>query len=262
MQIYQRKRNFTIWDTVGICAITKKEFIQEAFSMPTSPVSATINLVGIPALISAKENKQYAEMYNKATMTTIDGMPVVRKCIRKGLKCERCAAPDIMGPVFSESIKRGKSHYFYGGKDEEVLKKMRDNLEHDYPGIKIAGMYSPPFRPLTEKEDEAVCKEINSLSPDFLWVGIGAPKQEMWMQEHREKIHGTVMIGVGAGFNFIAGTLDKSPGWMEKASLEWLFRLYKEPRRLWKRYILGGVKYIYFSLDYFFNERKGKIQSG
>lgn len=111
-------------------------------------------------------------------------------------------------------------------------------------------MYSPPFRALTEEEDKKICDEINELKPDFLWVGIGAPKQEMWMWKHQEKIHNTVMFGVGAGFNFFAGTLDKAPKWMEKASLEWLFRLSKEPKRLWRRYILGGFKYLYYSAEY------------
>ena len=150
--------------------------------------------------------------------------------------------------MFKESVTQNRTHYFYGGKNDEVLRALRENLERDYPGIRISGMYSPPFRPLTDEEDRAVCEEINSLHPDFLWVGIGAPKQEMWMWKHREKIQNTVMLGVGAGFDFFAGTLDKAPAWMEKASLEWLYRLIKEPKRLWKRYILGGVKFLYLRL--------------
>lgn len=246
--IYQRKRDFDVWGIVGLCATTREGFVKEAFSMPTEPVSATIDLVGVPAVISAKENPKIAEMYNKCTMAAIDGMPIVKIGLRKGYKCERCAAPDIMGMMFEESIKQKKTHYFYGGKDQNVLKNLRENLEKNYPGIQIVGMYSPPFRPLTEEEDNKICDEINALHPDFLWVGIGAPKQELWMWHHEKKIHGTVMLGVGAGFNFFAGTLEKAPKWMEKASLEWLFRLIKEPRRLWRRYIWGGVKYLYYSI--------------
>lgn len=248
-QVYQRKRNFEVCGIVGVCAMTKREFVLEVFSMPTTPVSGTVNLVGVPAIISAKENPKIAEMYNRSTMAAIDGMPIVKIGRRRGINCERCAAPDIMGEVFAESIKWGKTHYFYGGKDENVLKKLCANLEKDYSGIKILGMYSPPFRPLTEDEDKLICEEINGLHPDFLWVGIGAPKQEMWMLEHQKKIHNTVMFGVGAGFDFFAGTLDKAPEWMEKASLEWLFRLIKEPRRLWRRYILGGIKWIYYNME-------------
>lgn len=258
--VYQRKRDFTVCDIIGICATTRKEFIKEVFTMPTSPISATIDLVGVPAIISAKENPKYAKMYNSATMTAIDGMPIVRIGRKKGILCERCAAPDIMGLVFEESIKQGKTHYFYGGKNDTVLKKLVENLGKKYKGIKIVGMYSPPFRPLTEEEDKKVCKEINSLHPDFLWVGIGAPKQEMWMWEHQRKIKNTVMLGVGAGFDFFAGTLDKAPVWMEEAGLEWLFRFIKEPKRLWRRYILGGVKYLFYSAETKWKEQKRKWQ--
>ena len=248
MEIYQRKRDFTVCG-VGFCPTTRAEFINEAFSMPTTPVSGTIDLIGVPGVISAKEDSKVAEMYAASSFAAIDGMPIVKIARRKGFTCERCAAPDIMGMVFEESVKQGKTHYFYGGKDDEVLKKLRENLEKDFPGIQIIGMYSPPFRPLTDEEDEKICNEINELHPDFLWVGIGAPKQEMWMWNHREKIQGTVMMGVGAGFNFFAGTLDKAPAWMEKASLEWFYRLTKEPKRLWKRYVLGGVKWFFFRVE-------------
>lgn len=248
-KVYRKERDFTICGAVGVCATTREEFVQTAFSLPTEPASATIALVGVPAVISAKENPDVAQMYAGVTMAAIDGMPIVRLGQKKGFRCERCAAPDVMGMMFAESVRQKKTHYFYGGKDDGVLAKLRENLEKDYPGIQIAGMYSPPFRPLTPEEDAAVCREINELKPDFLWVGIGAPKQEMWMWNHREKIHGTVMLGVGAGFDFFAGTLAKAPEWMEKASLEWLFRLAKEPKRLWRRYILGGVKYLLYSLE-------------
>lgn len=249
MEIYQRKRDLTVCGIVGVCATTKEEFVKEAFSMPTTPVSGTIDLVGVPAIISAKEDPKVAQMYASCSFAGIDGMPIVKLAQKQGIQCERCAAPDIMGMMFAESVKQGKTHYFYGGKDNEVLTKLRENLERDYPGIQIVGMYSPPFRPLTEEEDKQICDEINALKPDFVWVGIGAPKQEMWMWEHREKIHGTVMLGVGAGFNFFAGTLDKAPAWMEKASLEWFYRLAKEPKRLWRRYVLGGVKWLYYRAE-------------
>lgn len=245
MKAYQRKRNLEVCG-IGFCALTMDQLMEELFSLPTEPVSATVDLVGVPGIISAKENPKVAETYKFSTMTIIDGMPIVKIARKKGQRCDRCAAPDIMPCIFEKSVEKGKTHYFYGGKDDNVLKKLRKNLERDYPEIQIVGMYSPPFRPLTEEEDKAVCSEINTLHPDFLWVGIGAPKQEIWMADHIEKIHNTVMLGVGAGFNFFAGTLDKAPKWMEKASLEWLFRLTKEPKRLWKRYVLGGFKWLYY----------------
>lgn len=229
MEIYQVERNLEVCG-IGFCAMTMDQLVEAVSSIPTESLSATINLVGVPGIISAKENKIVAEAYASSTMAIIDGMPIVKIARKQGIICERCAAPDIMPHIFKNSVSQGKTHYFYGGKDNDVLKKLRKNLEKDYLGIQIVGMYSPPFRLLTEEEDKQICDEINSLHPDFLWVGIGAPKQEIWMKAHQEKIKGTVMLGVGAGFNFFAGTLDKAPEWMERASLEWLFRLIKEPK--------------------------------
>ena len=172
---YIKKRDFSICDTVSVCATTNRECVEQIFDLPVEPVSATIDLVGVPAVISASESEEIKEMYSKATMAIIDGMPIVKRGRKLGFESDRCAAPDIMGPIFEESVKRNKTHYFYGGKDDEVLVKLRENLEKAYPGIQILGMYSPPFRPLTDEEDAAICREINELKPDFLWVGIGAP---------------------------------------------------------------------------------------
>ena len=247
-EIYQRKRDIKICN-VGISPTTREEFVKEAFSMPVYPVSGTINLIGVPAVVAAKESPQIAEIYESASFAAIDGMPLVKMARKKGFLCERCAAPDIMGMMFEESIIQKKTNYFYGGKNDEVLKLLRENLEKQFPNIRIAGMFSPPFRPLTEEEDKELCDEINKIHPDFIWVGIGAPKQEIWMKEHREKIPGSVMLGVGAGFDFYAGTLAKAPKWMEKACLEWLYRLLKEPKRLWKRYLIGGTKFLYYNIQ-------------
>ena len=245
MEIYRRERDLTVCG-VGFCPTTKEEFVKEVFSMPTEPVSGTVDLIGVPGINSAKADPEVAQIYADASFAAIDGMPIVKIARKKGFRCERCAAPDVMGLVFEESIRQGKTHFFYGGKNDEVLRQLKENLEKRFAGIRIAGAYSPPFRPLTEEEDKQVVDEINSLKPDFVWVGIGAPKQERWMWHHREAIRGAVMLGVGAGFDFFAGSLDKAPAWMEKHSLEWLYRLAKEPKRLWRRYVLGGGKWLFY----------------
>ena len=254
MSIYQQKRDIKYCGVVGLCAVSQEEFLHKVFELPTDPVSATVDFIGVPGVISAKEDMKVAEVFNACTFAAMDGMPLVKVAKKKGINCERCAGPNVMGPIFEESVKQGKTHYFYGGKDDGVLGNLKANLERDYPGIQIVGMYSPPFRPLTDEEDQKLCEEVNALHPDFLWVGIGAPKQEIWMQEHREKIKGTVMFGVGAAFNFFAGTLDKAPEWVEKAGMEWFYRLVKEPKRLWRRYVLGGVKWLWYS-----NKEKAEV---
>lgn len=245
-QVYRRKRDFNVIGSVGVCALTRQQFVDGVFSLPTQPISAYVALVGVPAAIASRENPDIALAYRRASMAAMDGMPIVKIGRRKGHVCERCAAPDIMGLVFEESVRRGKTHFFYGT-TEETLKKLKANVERTYPGIQIVGMYAPPFRPLTETEDRMVVQTINEAKPDFLWVGLGAPKQEIWMMEHQHKIRNCVMLGVGAGFNFLAGTLDKAPSWMEERSLEWFYRLVKEPRRLWRRYVLGGLKFMLYS---------------
>ena len=246
--IYLKKRDLNICGTVGVCATTRTDLVDEILRVPVAPVSASVVLIGVPAVVMAKENPKIEQAYNEATIAAIDGMPIVKLAKKNGFVCERCSGEDIIGDIIDKSITQKKTHYLNGGKDYDVLRKLRENLERDHPGIKIVGMYSPPFRPLTEEEDKDICDEINRLHPDIIWIGIGAPKQELWMQEHRDKIQGSVMLGIGAVFDFLAGTQKMAPKWVVSAGFEWLFRLISEPKRLWKRYIIGGVKYLYYSL--------------
>ena len=132
---------------------------------------------------------------------------------------------------------------FYGS-TEETLELLYKKLNENYPGIQIAGMYSPPFRPMTEEEDKAIVERINEVNPDFVWVGLGAPKQEKWMAEHQGKIDG-LMLGVGAGFDYYAENIKRAPEWMQKSNLEWLYRLIQDPKRLFKRYLVTNTKFIW-----------------
>lgn len=241
------KRNFSIWGKLNICALTRQQCVDRMFELTELEEVSSVDLLGIPMAVRSMKNDDFIKMYNEATMTIIDGMPVVKMCKSVGIDCERCSGPDIMPIIFERSIKEGKTHYFYGGNDSGVLEKLEHNLSEEYPGLKITGSYSPPFRPLTEEEDQKICEEINKKKPDFIWVGIGAPKQELWIREHQARISRGVMVGVGAAFNFFSGTVDKAPKWVEKFGIEWLYRLVKEPKRLWRRYVIGGFQYLYYS---------------
>ena len=138
---------------------------------------------------------------------------------------------------------------FYGGSSDSILELVQSNLLKHYPEIKITYAYSPPFRALTEQEDKSVVQQINDTNVDVLFVGIGCPKQENWMAEHKEQLH-CVMLGVGAAFDFIAGNKKHAPRWIQKIGLEWLFRLLSEPKRLWKRYLIQNPRFIwYFTLQ-------------
>jgi N-acetylglucosaminyldiphosphoundecaprenol N-acetyl-beta-D-mannosaminyltransferase len=148
-----------------------------------------------------------------------------------------------MRAVCQHSVGKGWRHYLYGG-DVGVAEKLSGSLQKDYPCIQVVGTYTPPFRPLTEEEDQAVVEQINLVRPDIVWIGISSPKQERWMAEHRGLVTAPVMIGVGAAFDFLSGNKRQAPRWMQRSGLEWLFRLSTEPRRLWRRYI----QYPYFGL--------------
>ena len=137
-------------------------------------------------------------------------------------------------------------HYFYGS-TPETLALLRQVLKRRYPGAVIAGMESPPFRPLTEEEDAAAVARINAARPDFVWVGLGAPKQERWMAAHRGKVQ-ALMVGVGAAFDYEAGNIRRAPAWMQRCSLEWLYRLLQDPRRLFKRYFVTNTKFMWWAL--------------
>lgn len=197
--------------------------------------------------VMSYENETYRNIQNSAAMVLPDGKPLSVVSRMRGFKeAQKVSGPDLMPEMFRLSEEKGYTHYFYGS-TEETLDKLKNALLVGYPKLKIVGMYSPPFRPLTEEEDEKIIQQINSMSPDFIWIGLGAPKQEQWMYAHRDKLCG-VMLGVGAGFDFHAGTVKRAPIWMQKCGLEWLYRLTQDPKRLFKRYVVTNTKFLWLIL--------------
>lgn len=194
--------------------------------------------------VTSYEDSSYCAVQNGGLMAIPDGGPLSSVGRKRGHeKMERTTGPSLMGEVFQISAEKGYRHYFYGS-TEETLKLLEEKLKENYPGIQISGMYSPPFRPLTEEEDKVIVEKINETNPDFVWIGLGAPKQERWMAAHQGQING-LMLGVGAGFDYYAGNIDRAPEWMQKANLEWLYRLIQDPKRLFKRYLHTNTKFIW-----------------
>ncbi len=190
------------------------------------------------------ENKASHQYIKKASISTMDGQPLVWLSRFLGFKdSQRVAGPDLMLEACRISASRGYRHFFYGGA-EGIPEKLKALFENKFPGIQIVGTYSPPFRPLTREEDEKVVKLINSSKPDFLWVSLGAPKQEQWIADHLNRIQAPVQVGVGAAFDFFTGNVLRAPVWMQQAGMEWLYRLLKEPRRLWKRYFMYNTMFL------------------
>lgn len=204
--------------------------------------------------VTAYRQPEYREIQNGAAMNIPDGKPLSLVQRRAGFKeAGRVPGPDLMPEIFNISVEKGYRHYFYGSK-QETLDALRDKLSDEYPGLNIVGMYSPPFRPMTEEEDRQITEEMNSCNPDFIWVGLGAPKQEKWMAAHDGKVCG-VMLGVGAGFDFHAGTIKRAPLWMQEYCMEWLFRIGQDPKRLLGRYLDTNFSFVYYM---FKEEIKGK----
>lgn len=198
----------------------------------------------VHTIVTSYEDAAYCAIQNGGLMAIPDGGPLSTVGQKRGHKnMERTTGPSLMGEIFEASAKKRYRHYFYGSK-EETLELLHQKLTSNYSGIQIAGMYSPPFRPLTSEEDQAIVERINETKPDFVWIGLGAPKQEKWMAEHHGKIDG-LMIGVGAGFDYYAGNIKRAPMWMQKSNLEWLYRLMQDPKRLFKRYLVTNTKFIW-----------------
>ena len=248
-QSYERlpdKSQIPVCDILGVkIAAIDMEWLLSYIAANLKELSGDyITVANVHTTVTAWEDPTYCRIQNGGIMAIPDGGPLSSVGRKRGYtEMSRTTGPSLMEEVFKISPEKGYRHYFYGS-TETVLTALRHNLETKYPGIQIAGMYSPPFREMTPQEDEEVSREINSAAPDFVWIGLGAPKQECWMATHQGKIKG-VMIGVGAGFDYHAGTLKRAPQWMQDHNLEWLYRLFQEPGRLFKRYLVTNTKFMW-----------------
>ncbi len=198
--------------------------------------------------VMAHDDKAYRDILNGSSYTFADGAPVAKLIRKKGYKdAERVAGPDFMEKMFELSDREPSlgSHYFYGSQ-ERTLSLLKKNLTERYPKLKIAGMYSPPFRELSREEDIEMTDMIRASGAEFIWIGLGAPKQERFMAGHAGCFDG-VMLGVGAGFDFHAGTIERAPESFQRAGFEWLYRLAKDPKRLFKRYLVTNTKFLLYT---------------
>ena len=197
----------------------------------------------------ALHNPRLAKIYNGADIAGPDGIPFVRWMRRIfKMSCDRIAAPDTILELARHSKKTGYTFYLYGGTSDVVV-KMKEYLEERFPHINIIGYYSPPFRDLTEEEDQEICAEINQLKPDIVCVGLGTPKQDYWIEDHLYKIRGSVLIASGATLDFFGGRIKMAPHYVRQSGFEWMYRLIgKDFFRLWKRYIPMNLEFLWHFL--------------
>ena len=203
-----------------------------------------ICVANVHTTVKSSEDADYRAIQNGSIITIPDGGPLSTVGRKRGAtRIARTTGPDYMGEIFKISAEKGYRHYFYGS-TPETLEKMIVNLQRDYPGITVVGSCSPPFRELSADEDDMIIEGICKAAPDFIWVGLGAPKQEKWMAAHQGRVNG-LMVGVGAGFDYFAGNISRAPAFMQNHNLEWLYRLIQEPKRLFRRYLVTNSKFIW-----------------
>jgi N-acetylglucosaminyldiphosphoundecaprenol N-acetyl-beta-D-mannosaminyltransferase len=235
-----------------ISAISLNEAIALIEERIAEKRSGYVCICPVSSIIAVTEDEAFRQIINNSLISTPDGMPIVWYIKAKGFKnATRVCGSDLMREIFKVSEKRGYKHFFYGGTDD-ILLKIKENISKEFPRLKICGMYAPPFRELSEEENEKVVADINESSPDFVWIGISAPKQEKWAVRNVDKINSAILMPVGAVFNFYSGNVKRAPQWMQRCGFEWFFRLLCEPKRLWKRYLYGNAKFIYLLLKELF----------
>src|SRR5689334_16389812 len=214
-------------------------------------------VAAVHTVMVCQEDAELREAVLKSDLTVPDGQPLVWAMNALGHDLSsRVYGPELMERYCERSALTGARMFLYGGRNQGALVQLALNLRRRFPGVKIVGGYSPPFRELSDEERDAIVAEINQAKPDVVWVGIGVPKQEKWMADMRDRLEAPVLVGVGAAFDFHAGLVPQAPAWMQSAGLEWLYRLSKEPRRLWKRYLTYNPRFVYgFARQYLRHRR-------
>ena len=198
----------------------------------------------VHSVVTAQSDERLAASVRGADMVVPDGAPVAWLMRKSGVEAQqRVSGPDLMWRYFAAAAVYGESVFLLGS-TVDTLERLRGRIEATFPGLRVIGTYSPPYRPLSEDEDLALVQMLNESGASTVWVSLGCPKQEIWMAEHRDRVS-SVLVGVGAAFGFHAGTVRRAPEWMQRMSLEWLHRLLSEPRRLWRRYLATNTVFIF-----------------
>jgi N-acetylglucosaminyldiphosphoundecaprenol N-acetyl-beta-D-mannosaminyltransferase len=196
-------------------------------------------------MASREDPELRAALRSPYALNVPDGQPLVWALNALGNSLtDRVYGPELMARAFARGASNEQRFYLYGGRDQAALVRLGQTLRRRFPGVNIVGGYSPPFRALTAEERNAVAEDINEAEPDVVWVGIGVPKQEKWMAALRPHLEAPVLVGVGAAFDFLAGLVPQAPPMLQKAGLEWAFRLTQEPRRLWRRYLRYNPRFV------------------
>jgi N-acetylglucosaminyldiphosphoundecaprenol N-acetyl-beta-D-mannosaminyltransferase len=214
-------------------------------------------VANVHTVMAAGEDPQLRSALAGSVINVPDGMPLVWALSALGHRLgDRVYGPELMWRACARAATNGSRLYLYGGRDQTALTQLAENLSRHHRGLQIVGGFSPPHRPLRDEERQAIVTEINRAGPDIVWVGIGVPKQEKWMAEMRPHLEAPMLIGVGAAFDFHAGLVPQAPPRLQRAGLEWAYRLLQEPRRLWRRYLRYNPRFVAaFAVQYLRHRR-------
>lgn len=242
---------------VGISPMTIEtvsDRVQEAAA--EEGFSGYVTVTGVHGVMESQRDPSLRRIHNRSFLSTPDGVPMVWLARWNGFEnVDRVYGPDLMLEIFRRSQETGETHFLFGGGDG-VVDHLAEEMCGKYPGVKIVGKVTPPFRPLTEDEEDDLLAELQEKRPHFFWVGLSTPKQEKFMHELLSKYpricadwpHGMIMFGVGAAFDFHAGLVRQAPSWIQRMGMEWAFRLIMEPRRLWRRYFSNNPAFVWRAL--------------
>jgi N-acetylglucosaminyldiphosphoundecaprenol N-acetyl-beta-D-mannosaminyltransferase len=229
---------------VGISALSLDGVVNEIIRWIDNGERHYVCVTNVHTVIECQHDEELRRIHNASGLTTPDGMPIVWCLKRAGaVGVTRVYGPDLM-LALSKPLAQSRRSVFLYGTTPRTLELLSARLASQFPGLRIAGSYAPPFRQLTPVEDADVVRLINESGADVVWVGLGAVKQEYWMATHRESLRASALIGVGAAFDFHAGVVKQAPLWMQRRGLEWIYRLCREPRRLWRRYLRTNPAFV------------------
>lgn len=230
---------------VGISALNLNSAVEALLTAAKRRLKGYVCVTGVHGVSEAQGDLAFRQILNRSFLNTPDGMPMVWMGRLQGFKnMDRVYGPDLMLLLCQVSVQHGLSHFFYGG-GPGIAEELKKRMEERFPGLRIAGSYTPPFRALSEEEMRTLQTAVASAKPDFFWVGLSTPKQEKFMATCYRQLEASVFLGVGAAFDFHAGKVRQAPLWMQRSGLEWFFRLCSEPRRLWKRYLKNNPLFIW-----------------
>jgi N-acetylglucosaminyldiphosphoundecaprenol N-acetyl-beta-D-mannosaminyltransferase len=244
---------------VGISVLDQDRAREFLFDAVRNGRRGYVTVTGVHGVSEAQNDTGLRDIFSRALLVTPDGMPMVWMGKLQGHRSiRRVYGPDLMLNICENSVEHGFSHFFYGG-FPRVAGILKRKLESRFPGLQVVGVYAPPFRPLNEAELRELQQRISATRPDFFWVGLSTPKQELFMAQYISLLPETkIFIGVGAAFDLLTERIPQAPRWMQRVGLEWLFRLFQEPKRLWRRYLVNNPLFVFRACKQLLTSRSGR----